>query len=857
MAFLYDDLNGARKYGGLKSVPDFVAANLNPAFELRPYQRAALENFITHFESSTCPNPTQVLFHMATGSGKTLIMAGLILYLYGRGYRNFLFFVNLTNIVDKTRDNFLNAASSKYLFSESITIDGERVRVNVVENFQRTDSDAINICFTTTQALHDKLNPLNTREGAMTLDDFDGRKVVLISDEAHHLNVSTKSADKDNRRTWEETVKHIFRRDADNVLLEFTATCDLNNASIRREYEPLIVYDYPLLKFHNDRYSKEIFTLRTDLSPWRKALVALVLSQYRLKIFQAHRLKVKPVVLFKAAKISDSENFMAEFLRGVKNLRGDELRELSALDNDIVRKAFDYFAERGISADDLAAELRDDFAEAHCISANDDKDATANQISLNSLEDAGNPYRAIFEVKKLDEGWDVLNLFDIVRLYETRQSGGKKISPATISEAQLIGRGARYCPFQVDAEQPKYQRKFDGDASNELRICETLYYHCQNDHRYVDELHCALREIGLEADRAAQTYRLKEIFKRDELYQRGVIYVNGREEIRRDFGEFVPSSPHEFRRVVGKSGRDKILADAVESVDARAELHSESVTIGAVAARNYAVVHKALRKFPTFKFAALKSRFPNLQSTRQFITDENFLGDVRIDITTDERQASLETLYAATSAALKKISDALNQPAQIYCGTTKFYPQNIRDTFRDKTVNFSETIAGGNGTSQNDLSVGKSRLDLSAADWFAYNDNFGTSEEKSFVEYFSRHVEELRKIYRKVWLVRNERAVKIFAFDDGARFEPDYVLFLQREVGDDLEHYQIFIEPKGEHLTAADAWKEDFLRQLQSRAVAVKIFADEPDCKIWGLPFFNRGDALATFDSAFRELFEP
>ncbi|MBR2733992.1 MAG: hypothetical protein IKD80_07070, partial [Selenomonadaceae bacterium] len=97
---------------------------------------------------------------------------------------------------------------------------------------------------------------------------------------------------------------------------------------------------------------------------------------------------------------------------------------------------------------------------------------------------------------------------------------------------------------------------------------------------------------------------------------------------------------------------------------------------------------------------------------------------------TDEPQASLETLYAATSAALEKISDALNKPAQIYYGTTEFYPQNIRDTFRDKTVNFSETIAGGNGVSQNDLSVGKSRLDLSEADWFAYNDNFGTSEER-------------------------------------------------------------------------------------------------------------------------------
>ena len=59
----------------------------------------------------------------------------------------------------------------------------------------------------------------------------------------------------------------------------------------------------------------------------------------------------------------------------------------------------------------LAQELREDFSEEHCVSVNDDKEADTKQILLNSLEDASNPYRAIFEVKKLDEGWDVLNLF--------------------------------------------------------------------------------------------------------------------------------------------------------------------------------------------------------------------------------------------------------------------------------------------------------------------------------------------------------------------------------------------------------------------------------------------------------------
>ena len=104
--FLYEKLDALREYGNIAAVPEYVAKNLSSAFELRPYQIRAFENFITHFEIQKRPHPLQVLFHMATGSGKTLIMAGLILYLYKQGYRNFLFFVNLTNIIDKDAGKF-------------------------------------------------------------------------------------------------------------------------------------------------------------------------------------------------------------------------------------------------------------------------------------------------------------------------------------------------------------------------------------------------------------------------------------------------------------------------------------------------------------------------------------------------------------------------------------------------------------------------------------------------------------------------------------------------------------------------------------------------------------------------------
>lgn len=259
-------------------------------------------------------------------------------------------------------------------------------------------------------------------------------------------------------------------------------------------------------------------------------------------------------------------------------------------------------------------------------------------------------------------------------------------------------------------------------------------------------------------------------------------------------------------------------------------------------------------KFPIYKFSRLKELFPTVKSTRQFITDKNFLGGVRITITSNELEPSLETLYAAVFATLNKISETLNDIKPTYYGTTEFEAKKISEFFRDKTVNYSEEHPDGLGMSQNDARADNAvRIDLAVEDWFAYNDNFGTSEEKAFVAYFRSQVAELKKIYRKVWFVRNERAVKIYSFDDGAGFEPDYVLFLQRDIDGGVEQLQIFIEPKGKHLEAVDDWKKKFLLQLQERAKSAKIFVDSNEYRIWGLPFYNH-DKESDFNMAFNDL---
>lgn len=151
----------------------------------------------------------------------------------------------------------------------------------------------------------------------------------------------------------------------------------------------------------------------------------------------------------------------------------------------LVQRAFRFFSESHISDLQLVERLKRDFAEDFCVSVNDEKEKENYQILVNTLEDKNNRIRAIFAVQKLNEGWDVLNLFDIVRCYEARDTGRKKIGTTTLSEAQLVGRGARYFPFVLPERNDRFRRKFDGDLEHELRVLEELHYHSINDSRYI------------------------------------------------------------------------------------------------------------------------------------------------------------------------------------------------------------------------------------------------------------------------------------------------------------------------------------------------------------------------------------
>lgn len=94
----------------------------------------------------------------------------------------------------------------------------------------------------------------------------------------------------------------------------------------------------------------------------------------------------------------------------------------------------------------------------------------------------------------------------------------------------------------------------------------------------------------------------------------------------------------------------------------------------------------------------------------------------------------------------------------------------------------------------------------------------------------------------------------MYSFEEGERFEPDYVIFLQKDETDRFEQLQIFVEPKGTQLIEKDKWKENFLLQMKDAAIPVKTYVNDNKYKIWGFHFFNQDTRMHEFDSEMQSL---
>lgn len=867
---LTEQIDAVAKFGMLEAdIPDDITGNLAPQIELRPYQHTALERWLFYIDKyEGRPKAPHLLFHMATGSGKTVLMAALILDLYRRGYRNFLFFVNSAQIIEKTKENFLNPASAKYLFAPSVRIDDRPVDIRTVNTFDAVNTDSINIHFTTIQGLHTRMQA--PKENAVTIEDFRDYKVVMISDEAHHLNAETKSKDKlskdeaKEKVSWESTVSEIFRQHPENMLLEFTATVDLSHEAIRAKYADKILYDYSLRQFREDGYSKDIELRQADLPPDARMMQAMVLSQYRRKVAEAHGLHCKPVILMKSKTIKESADNEAAFTAMVAGLTGealDALRAASVGDETLSRGFAFILRERAMSGADFARELQNDFAPEKVVNVNNPKDLENRQIELNALEDRDNEIRVIFAVDKLNEGWDVLNLFDIVRLYDTRDGKANRVGKTTMAEAQLIGRGARYFPFvapdQSDASKEK--RKYDGAVHTPLRILEALHYHCSHNPKYIQDIRNALRETGM-LDETARTVRLrlKESFKRTDLYERDYVWVNERMRNPRydvaGLDAYKTEGPFTYPNLM--TGR-VTEASAFGSGKPTSKPSSKEPV-----SRNFkladfggAILGFAMDANDFFHFANLQTYLPQLASVSQFVTSNTYLGGLTVSVRglpDDLDNLTARQKLDIAQYVLHQIESGIKRESIEYIGTKEFKPYPVKECFTDKVLKLR--VEGETGLSwvNGESNVpGLDHIDLSGKDWHAYDDNYGTDQEKHFIKFIHDQESRLRRIYDDFYLLRNDKAVKLYDFDTGRAFEPDFVLFLRKKGEKASTILQLFIEPKGDQLRPQDDWKQHFLKQVKAKAEFETLLQGRKYTVI-GFPFFNEtGQTNDDFKAAF------
>ena len=833
-------------------IPSYISENLSK--DLRAYQIKALQHYLLQRQK---PNTNHLLFNMATGSGKTLIMAALMLDLYKRGYREFVFFVNSSAIVEKTRDNFCNKTSSKYLFSESIIIDSKRVEVRSVDSFSACDSESINISFNTIQGLHSLFT--QERENSLTLADLKGRKIVLIADEAHHLNTDTKSkltkAQEIEKQSWEGTIKNALQQNSENLLLEFSATIPPDE-KVLEKYRDKIVYEYALKQFYNDRYSKKIFLVKYESRELKELFLgACILSLFRQFVGRDSSVYVKPVILFKSGSIAKSKENEKDFYEFLEKLDSREierfLQNVDSSGDELLQKARGYFEMAFENyAFKVAEHIKASFDKSYCINMNDEKDLQANQKRVNTLESKDNALRVIFAVDRLNEGWDVLNLYDIVRLDNAKDNN------KTTSNAQLIGRGARYYPFGYKNGYEVDKRKFDTERHS-LEVLEALSYHSFNESGYITALQKELENQGTPAQDKRKCYKLipqdkaltlarefaknatqdsKDVAKHDENLSLPIM-SNDIRKLKENESLFHKAK--EIENTISTlsipllNSREKSQVEAYK----KQEFSEDEFAIKSLKSINKAVFLKAMNK-EGIGFNMLKN-LREVGSKKEFIEKHLYTLEVRFHKKQEFSRASQLHIATFIVKRLKEILNTKGAKWEIEPFRIKYFTLRARELWSEK------------------------ELESSGYEWLVYDKMLkaDSSYEGAFLDFINDYKDRLDERYQHWCVIRNEcfSEFKLFGRDNAGEvrgFNPDFVFF--GVSGDNKEVlFECVIEAKGEQLEPNDKWKENLLLDLEGELASVREREkNAKNLRLRGLGFFSVGDKekQVEFQNEFRKV---
>ncbi|GHP67784.1 type III restriction endonuclease subunit R [Helicobacter pylori] len=777
------------------------------------------------------------MFEMATGSGKTLVMAGLILECYKQGYQNFIFFVNSTSILEKTKLNFIDSVSSKYLFSENITINDENTEIKSINNLNESQTSAINIYFSTIQGLFSLFT--KAKENAISIEDLKDQKLVFLADEAHHLNTETKKklsdAESNEKHNWESVVKLALEQNKDNLLLEFSATIP-NEKSVKDKYENLKVITYTLREFSKDKFCKNIYSLSYENKELEtRFLGACVSSLYKELLAQHHHIEsFKPCILFKSERIEDSKENQERFNAFLENLSPLDLENFFNHSCNAFFKDAKNFFDKQHYTPNLAAFLQTKFQKSVQINTNNEKELEKNMLLLNSLEDRDNPKRVVFSVDKLNEGWDVLNLFDIVRLKN------KASQKDTTKDAQLIGRGARYYPFSYNDFKPSsiefYQRKFD--LSNPLSALERLDYHAVYNSEFIAKLKNDLQKLGLnitdeKENKEKQTIPLTPT-KRFKCYYASNTKDKNKNLFTKDYTDPVVVKLESLHVPLFAFGvREK-------KVDFKEENKGD---------RTYYIPH-TLDKIPlnyflkalnlkNLDFKTLKKAFKKHAFNNKVEFIERYISPLKTNFHKNQKFDDHKTLLKLAVHIIENLKDTLLKE---------------QDKYEVSALELKEFE-----THNKSLSASEWEKDIPFYEWLLFKNmrKLDSDLEREFLGFINENKEVLDKKFKEWCVLRNDHFTELKVFCNiessdyyGQGFEPDFILFA-RTHSDEFLGFTCYMEAKGEHLEPSNAWKKEFLEMLENATLK----SHDKKLHLKGLPFFTFTNNNRTLNAEFVEAF--
>ena len=380
-------------------------------FDLRNPNKDGLRQLISTLEGDYAPEVTQVL-KLATGVGKTYLMAAFIEYLRCQGVSNVLVVTPGKVIQAKTVQNFA-PGSNKY-------IEGSPAPPDIVTPDNYTEWVA-------------RLNGSTMfsfgQENPILLFIFNIQQLIAPTNQDGETHGATQDAIRRRTRKFDENAGVLFDylRDFDNLVviadeshlysesavafnsalkeLEPAATIGLTASTMTDDH---VIFTYPLYQAIKDKYVKApVLAFRKDgydtsrESEEQQLKDALQLREIKQRYYdeysQQHNLNHVNAVAFIVCQDTDHATQVTELLRSPR------------------------FFNKGLAV--LQVDSKHD-------------DEVTNRL-LDNLDKPDSPVRAVVSVNKLKEGWDVKNIAVIVTL--------RAMASEVLTE-QTMGRGLRL-PF--------------------------------------------------------------------------------------------------------------------------------------------------------------------------------------------------------------------------------------------------------------------------------------------------------------------------------------------------------------------------------------------------------------------------